>query len=45
MHIRDIVKSEKAIEKYKKLWGEERFNKLIEFMNNDNKASGRNFNE
>lgn len=40
MHIRDIVKSEKAIEKYKKLWGEERFNKLVEFMNNDNKASG-----
>jgi predicted kinase len=45
MHIRDIIKSEKAVEKYKKLWGEERFNKLVEFMNNDNKASGRNFNE
>ena len=41
MHIRDIIKSEKAIKKYKELWGEEKFNKLVEFMNNDNKASGR----
>lgn len=40
MHIRDIVKSEKATEKYKKLWGEERFNGLVEFMEADNKASG-----
>lgn len=45
MHIRDIIKSEKAIKKYKELWGEERFNKLIEFMNNDNKASGRDVDE
>ena len=42
MHIRDIIKSDKAISKYKKLWGEERFNKLVEFMEADNKASGRN---
>ena len=41
MHIRDIIKSDKAISKYKKLWGEERFNKLVEFMEADNKASGR----
>ena len=41
MHIRDIIKSEKAIKRYKELWGEDRFNKLVEFMNNDNKASGR----
>lgn len=40
MHIRDIVKSEKAIEKYKKLWGRETFDKLVEFMEYDNKASG-----
>ena len=45
MHIRDIIKSEKAIEKYKKLWGKERFNNLIEFMNCDNLASGGNYNE
>ena len=41
MHIRDIIKSEKAIKKYKALWGEKRFNKLVEFMEADNKASGR----
>lgn len=41
MHIRDIIKSEKAIEKYKKLWGVEAFNNLVEFMEFDNKASGR----
>lgn len=41
MHIRDIIKSEKAIEKYKKLWGNETFDKLVEFMEYDNKASGR----
>lgn len=41
MHIRDIIKSEKAIKKYKDLWGENRFNKLVEFMEADNKASGR----
>lgn len=43
MHIRDIIKSEKAIKRYKELWGEDRFNKLVEFMNNDNKASGRDY--
>ena len=41
MHIRDIIKSEKAIEKYKKLWGVQKFNNLVEFMEFDNKASGR----
>jgi predicted kinase len=41
MHIRDIIKSEKAVKKYKQLWGEDRFNKLVEFMEADNKASGR----
>ena len=41
MHIRDIIKSEKAVKRYKELWGEDRFNKLVEFMNADNKASGR----
>lgn len=41
MHIRDIVKSEKAVNKYKTLWGEERFNQLVEFMEADNRASGR----
>lgn len=39
MHIRDIIKSEKAIARYKNLWGEDRFNKLVEFMNADNKAA------
>ena len=43
MHIRDIIKSEKAIKRYKELWGEDRFNRLIKFMNNDNKASGREY--
>ena len=37
MHIRDIIKSEKAIERYKNLYGDDYF-KLIEFMNADNKA-------
>lgn len=45
MHIRDIIKSEKAINKYKQFWGEERFRNLIDFMNNDNAASGRVMNE
>ena len=45
MHIRDILKSEKAIKRYKELWGEERFRNLVEFMNNDNAASGRVINE
>lgn len=45
MHIRDIIKSEKAINKYKQFWGEERFRNLIDFMNNDNGASGRVMNE
>lgn len=41
MHIRDIIKSKKAIQRYKELWGEDKFNKLVEFMDADNKASGR----
>lgn len=45
MHIRDIIKSEKAIKRYKELWGEERYRNLVEFMNNDNAASGRVMNE
>lgn len=40
MHIRGILQSEKAIIKYKNLWGEDKFNKLVEFMEVDNKASG-----
>lgn len=40
MHIRDIIKSDKAIIKYKKLFGEIRYNNLVEFMDNDNIASG-----
>jgi tRNA nucleotidyltransferase (CCA-adding enzyme) len=40
MHIRDIIKSEKAIIKYKNLWGEDRYKKLVEFMEADNKGSG-----
>jgi hypothetical protein len=40
MHIRDILKSPKAIKKYKALWGEERFNRLVEFNKADNKGSG-----
>lgn len=43
MHIRDILKSNKAIAKYKKLWGEDRFNKLVEFMNADNVGSGTEY--
>ena len=45
MHIRDIIKSEKAINKYRVFWGEKRFKNLIDFMNNDNGASGRIANE
>lgn len=42
MHIRDILKGkEETINKYKELFGENRFNTLVEFMNNDNNASGR----
>lgn len=40
MHIRDILKSPKAVKKYKALWGEEKFNKLVEFNKADNKGSG-----
>ena len=40
MHIRDILKSDKAIVKYKRIWGEDRFNRLVEFMNADNIGSG-----
>lgn len=45
MHIREIIKSDKAINKYRELWGEEKFQNLIDFMNNDNAASGRIINE
>jgi hypothetical protein len=41
MHIRDIIKSEKAIGKYKKLWGKDKFNVMLKFMECDNKSSGR----
>lgn len=40
MHIRDIIKSDKAVVRYKKLWGEERYLKLLDFMHADNRASG-----
>lgn len=40
MHIRDILKSDKAIKRYRSLWGEERFNKLVEFNQADNIGSG-----
>lgn len=40
MHIRDILKSSKAIKKYKTLWGEERFNNLVALMTADNIGSG-----
>ena len=39
MHIRDIIKSDKALEKYAKLYSRERLNKLLEFMEADNRAS------
>ena len=42
MQIRDIIKSNKAIDKYKKLWGEERYLKLLDFMYADNASSGIN---
>lgn len=40
MHIRDIIKSDKAVARHKKLWGEERYLKLLDFMHVDNRASG-----
>ena len=40
MHIRDILKSPKAVKKYKALWGEERFNNLVAFNKADNAGSG-----
>lgn len=40
MHIRDILKSPKAVKKYKALWGEERFNNLVAFNKADNIGSG-----
>ena len=43
MHIRDIIKSPKAVDKYKRLWGEDRFNKLVEFMHADNIGSGTEY--
>lgn len=45
MHIRDILKSDKAIDKYSKLWGKDNFQLVVDFMNNDNGASGRIMNE
>lgn len=38
MHIRDIIGSENAVSKYKNIFGEGRFNSLVEFMEADNKA-------
>ena len=40
MKIRDVIKSDKALDKYGKLWGGKRLARLIEFMYADNKASG-----
>ena len=39
MHIRDIVKSEKAVEKYTQLWGKDRYDNLVRFMEKDNEAA------
>lgn len=41
MKIRDVIKSEKALNKYGKLWGGYRLARLIQFMEADNKGSGR----
>ena len=41
MKIRDVIKSDKALDKYGKSWGGKRLARLIEFMYADNKASGR----
>lgn len=41
MKIRDVIKSDKSLDKYGKLWGGKRLARLIEFMYADNKASGR----
>ena len=43
MHIRDIINSEKAIKRYKLLWGEDLYNSLIEFMEADNKGAKEKF--
>lgn len=43
MHIRDIINSEKAIKRYKLLWGEDLYNSLIEFMEADNKGAKERF--
>lgn len=43
MHIRNIIKSENAMCRYKNLWGKERYNKMVEFMVADNKASGTGY--
>ena len=43
MHIRDIINSEKAIRRYKLLWGEDLYNSLIEFMEADNKGAKERF--
>lgn len=42
MHIRDIIKSEKAIKKYKELFGEKRYNNLVTLMHCDNFGSKHN---
>ena len=42
MHIRDIIKSEKAMKKYKELFGEKRYNNLVLLMHCDNFGSKHN---
>ena len=42
MHIRDIIKSEKAIKKYKALFGETYYNNLVKLMHCDNFGSKHN---
>lgn len=39
MHIRDILKSNKAVKRYTEMFGSEKFNMLVEFMEHDNLAS------
>ncbi len=43
MHIREIIRSEKAIRRYKLLWGEDLHNSLIEFTEADNKGAKEKF--
>ena len=42
MHIRDIIKSEKAVKKYKELFGETYYNNLVKLMHCDNFGSKHN---